>query len=1043
MVSDHTASDRNNDGYDSPEIWNDLMTNNGIQSNPFGIIFDLVSISQTTTNIPNLPADPILHGVMGDVTSAMWSAGTTMTISPSANSSVIGTIYKTGVSFGNTNVMFAYASYGNGRVAAIGDSSPCDDGSGDNNDVLYDGWIADAGGNHERLIMNATIWLASSASAPTLNVTPSNQNVTASAGNTSYTVTSGSAWTASSNQSWCTVTPSGTGNGTITATYAQNTTTASRSASVTVTVTGLTPVVVTVTQAVPTLSVSPSNQNVAVSSGTTNYTVASNSAWTASSNQAWCTVTPSGTGNGTIIATYTQNNTATARTANITVLVSGATTSVVTVTQAAPTLSVTPSNQGVSATSGSTSFAVTSNSSWTSVSNKTWCTISSSGTGNGSITVNYDLNTTSLSRTANITVAVTGLTPVVVTVTQEAPALSVSPTNLNVASLDSIVYYAVTSNTDWEANSDQSWCSITPVGSGNENLEATYSMNTGTSARIATITLTALGVSPVIVTLTQAANLPTLSVTPSNQSVTASAGSTAFNVYTGNSWTAVSDQVWCSVTPSGTGNGIITATYALNSIASARVANITITVPGISPVVVTVTQAASVPAEFLYTMANDVQTSDYTFEFDLLLLDNDPSQPFELATIQGGIYVNPAIYNGGTITASIVPGTSTLYASQQPTSVTFTQSANIIKLASKAPPGTGSGTIVSTNPAAPNRVCRLKLTNSNAWATAQPNLTFNFNNTPYATKLSQYLAGINTPCTLNTTNSYSVCGNNVLNPPPSLSVTPANQSVANTPGNTSFIVTANRGWTASSDQAWCTVTSSGYGNGTITAVFSANTTSVSRIANITVTVTGLPVQVVTVTQEGESNRTLNLTLFLEGLYIGSGTMHPAMDESGVHWGATVADKITIELRDVTNYSSLVYSASNVNLSTSGLASVQFPAAHNGSYYIVIRHRNSILTVSANPVSFAGSFTAYAFDNGSKAFGANMLLKGDGTWVIYGGDTNQDGLVDSSDMLSVDNDATNFATGYIANDVNGDGLIDAGDMILLDNNASSFIGSVTP
>ncbi|MEI6595812.1 MAG: hypothetical protein WCO28_09620, partial [Bacteroidota bacterium] len=40
MVSDHISSDRNNDTYDSPKIWNDLLTNNGIQYNPFGILFD-------------------------------------------------------------------------------------------------------------------------------------------------------------------------------------------------------------------------------------------------------------------------------------------------------------------------------------------------------------------------------------------------------------------------------------------------------------------------------------------------------------------------------------------------------------------------------------------------------------------------------------------------------------------------------------------------------------------------------------------------------------------------------------------------------------------------------------------------------------------------------------------------------------------------------------------------------------------------------------------------------------------------------------------
>lgn len=39
MISDHTRSVRNNDGYDSPAIWNDLMSNNNVSSNPFGVSF--------------------------------------------------------------------------------------------------------------------------------------------------------------------------------------------------------------------------------------------------------------------------------------------------------------------------------------------------------------------------------------------------------------------------------------------------------------------------------------------------------------------------------------------------------------------------------------------------------------------------------------------------------------------------------------------------------------------------------------------------------------------------------------------------------------------------------------------------------------------------------------------------------------------------------------------------------------------------------------------------------------------------------------------
>ena len=160
MVSDHIVSDRNNDGFDSPQIWNDLLTNNGIQYNPFGILFDSANFSQTTTNIPNLPGDSLLNGPMGSVTQAMWSNGTSISINPTVNNSVKGVVYKTGVTFGNTSIMAAYSRYGKGKVVAIGDSSPCDDGTGDTGDQLYNGWTTDAAGNHERLIMNATIWLA-------------------------------------------------------------------------------------------------------------------------------------------------------------------------------------------------------------------------------------------------------------------------------------------------------------------------------------------------------------------------------------------------------------------------------------------------------------------------------------------------------------------------------------------------------------------------------------------------------------------------------------------------------------------------------------------------------------------------------------------------------------------------------------------------------------------------------------------------------------------------------------------------------------------
>lgn len=83
---------------------------------------------------------------------------------------------------------------------------------------------------------------------------------------------------------------------------------------------------------------------------------------------------------------------------------------------------------------------------------------------------------------------------------------------------------------------------------------------------------------------------------------------------------------------------------------------------------------------------------------------------------------------------------------------------------------------------------------------------------------------------------------------PSLSVTPANQNVPSTSGITSFSVTSNSDWNVTSNATWCTVPSGGTGNGTINANYSINASFDQRIATISVSVTGLPVQIVTVVQ---------------------------------------------------------------------------------------------------------------------------------------------------------------------------------------------------
>ncbi|MGW2565888.1 hydrolase [Streptomyces sp. NPDC001537] len=164
MISDHTGADRNNDGEDAVEILNDLMTNNSVDStDPFGFSIDSLNISSDHPAAISDSSNPVLHGAFGTVTKSLIANGTTATLKPSDNSSVKGLLYRTGYS-GNTGAFFLTSTFGSGRVAFWGDSSPIDDGTGQSGNTLYDGWN-DSSATNAALALNATAWLAGDGSS--------------------------------------------------------------------------------------------------------------------------------------------------------------------------------------------------------------------------------------------------------------------------------------------------------------------------------------------------------------------------------------------------------------------------------------------------------------------------------------------------------------------------------------------------------------------------------------------------------------------------------------------------------------------------------------------------------------------------------------------------------------------------------------------------------------------------------------------------------------------------------------------------------------
>src|SRR5689334_7003972 len=198
-VSDHSGSDRNNDGVDSPVIWNALDP-----THLLGVHFAVSgesnnNISQTSTNVNALGTDAVTRGPVGNVTGLAFHNGTTLTLFPSVNATVRGEVWMNGTSQTSlTQVMAASASYGSGKVVFVTDSSPPDDGTGQSGNNVFNGW-GEAGATDSTLFMNASLYVTRAGGGgdvtpPTASVTSPVVGETWKAGS-SHSIT----WTASDN----------------------------------------------------------------------------------------------------------------------------------------------------------------------------------------------------------------------------------------------------------------------------------------------------------------------------------------------------------------------------------------------------------------------------------------------------------------------------------------------------------------------------------------------------------------------------------------------------------------------------------------------------------------------------------------------------------------------------------------------------------------------------------------------------------------------------------------------------------------------------
>ena len=164
---------------------------------------------------------------------------------------------------------------------------------------------------------------------------------------------------------------------------------------------------------------------------------------------------------------------------------------------------------------------------------------------------------------------------------------------------------------------------------------------------------------------------------------------------------------------------------------------------------------------------------------------------------------------------------------------------------------------------------------------------------------------------------------------------------------------------------------------------------------------------------------LNLTVLIQGFY---------NDVSGL----MVKDTVTVLLKNIaTPYATI--DSGKIVLDSLGQSTIKLSnATRNGTYYVVIRHRNSLETWSTmGGLLFDKSINVYNFTTAiTQAYGSNLLLKGT-KYCLISGDVDQDGSVGALDRSACWNDRN--LSGYYATDLDGDGSVGALDRSICWNN----------
>lgn len=321
-----------------------------------------------------------------------------------------------------------------------------------------------------------------------------------------------------------------------------------------------------------------------------------------SGNNRTVTFPSMGSGTSATITLVTQvncavtNGTSISNTATVSSLTpdsnSGNNSSSISVTANNPTPMISPTNQSFPASGGNGSVSLTfpAGCSWSAVSNDSWITVTSggSGTGNGTIFYSVAVNNTGSPRSGTITIA--GLT---FTVNQSNLncTFSILPTNASypVGGGSGSVDVTSPAGCIWKAISQDDWITVTAGGNGVGNGTFNYSVDAnGGGARTGTIVIEGQ-----VFTVNQAGGGCSFAISPGSALFGQTGGEGRVNVATsaGCNWTAVSNASWITISSADSGSGSGAVNYVVRDNVTGSPRQGTMTIAGLTFTVVQSTSA--------------------------------------------------------------------------------------------------------------------------------------------------------------------------------------------------------------------------------------------------------------------------------------------------------------------------------------------------------------------------------------------------------------------------------------------------------------------